>query len=117
MAVGVSGAQAPTLIGGPAPSQEGLSRRAKEGWCVPGHQSCLAPARRVGAASPLPAGQDDALEHVRRPTGRHLQPLHVVPEVVLDGGQGLAHPRGPLEGAGSPQPEKTTLPVLFHEKS
>lgn len=67
--------------------------------------------------SPLPAGQDDALQRVCWPSCRHLQPLHVVPEVVLDGGQGLAGPCGPLEGTGGPQPGKTALPILFHYES
>lgn len=66
--------------------------------------------------SPLPASQDDALQCVCWRTGCHLQPLHVVLKVVLDGGQGLAWPGGPLEGTGGPQPGETALPVLFHEE-
>lgn len=74
------------------------------------------PPGRAPGGSPLPAGQDDALQRVLPPLGRHLQPLQVVPEVVLDGGQGLARPRGPLEGAGGPQPGEAALPVLLHEE-
>lgn len=84
---------------------------------VPGPE--LRPPSQDGAArvaSPLPAGQDDALQHVCRPAGRHLQPLHMVPEVVLGGRQGLARPRGPLEGTGGPEPGKPALLVLLHEE-
>ena len=55
-------------------------------------------------ASPLPASQDDAPQRVRWHTARHLQPLQVVSEVVLDRGQALVHSCGPLEGAGGPEP-------------
>lgn len=36
-------------------------------------------------------------------------------DVVLDRGQGLTNPGGPLEGTGSPQPLEATLLVLSHE--
>lgn len=84
-------------------------------WTLPGKAG---PENVPGAcmASPLPASQDDALQRVCWHTARHLQPLHVVSEVVLDGGQGLACPRGSLEGTGGPEPGEAALPVLLHEE-
>lgn len=93
---------------GPPTCEEGGGPRTRAAPTLPG--------RAGRAASPLPAGQDDALQRVCRPAGRHLQPLHVVPEVVLGGRQGLARPRGPLEGTGGPEPGKPALPVLLHEE-
>lgn len=67
-------------------------------------------------ASPLPASQDDAPKRVRWHAARHLQPLQVVSEVVLDRGQALVHSCGPLEGAGGPEPGEAALPVLLHKE-
>lgn len=114
------GCEAPRRL----PSDRGPEWMGHGGVVVPG--SSAASTLRAGrpgsfpgacVALPLPAGQDDALQHVCGPAGRHLQPLHIVSEVVLDRGQGLARPCGPLEGTGGPQPEKTAPAVLFHEES